>query len=39
MYDVRSGVCVMPSDDGFEGHLQMYSTQVVDDVVQVSLDS
>jgi nitrite reductase/ring-hydroxylating ferredoxin subunit len=35
MYDVRSGDCVMPSDDGFTGHLTMYETRVVDDVVQV----
>ncbi len=39
MYDVRSGDCVMASDDGFEGHLKMYETRVVDDVVQVSLDT
>jgi 3-phenylpropionate/trans-cinnamate dioxygenase ferredoxin subunit len=36
MYDVRSGQCVLPSDDGFEGRLTMYETRVVDDVVQVS---
>jgi hypothetical protein len=35
MYDVRSGQCVMPSDDGFTGELTMYETRVVDDVVQV----
>ena len=37
MYDVRSGTCVMPSDDGFTGELTMYETRVVDDVVQVAL--
>ena len=37
MYDVRSGQCVVPSDDGFEGALQMFETRVVDDVVQVFL--
>jgi 3-phenylpropionate/trans-cinnamate dioxygenase ferredoxin component len=37
MYDVRSGDCVMPSDDGFTGRLSMYETRVVDDVVQVAL--
>jgi 3-phenylpropionate/trans-cinnamate dioxygenase ferredoxin subunit len=35
MYDVRTGECVLPSDDGFTGHLTMYETRVVDGVVQV----
>ena len=26
MYDLRSGHCVMPSDDGFTGELTMYET-------------
>jgi hypothetical protein len=38
MYDVRSGACVMASDDGFEGALRMFTTRVVDEVVQVSLE-
>jgi len=37
MYDVRNGQCVVPSDDGFTGELQMFSTRVVESVVQVSL--
>ena len=35
MYDVRTGQCVVPSDDGFTGMLQMFETRVVDSVVQV----
>jgi 3-phenylpropionate/trans-cinnamate dioxygenase ferredoxin subunit len=37
MFDVTTGKCVMPSDDGWTGQLRTYRTQVVDDVVQVSL--
>jgi 3-phenylpropionate/trans-cinnamate dioxygenase ferredoxin subunit len=37
MYDVRTGQCVLPSDDGFTGELQMFQTRIVDSVVQVSL--
>jgi nitrite reductase/ring-hydroxylating ferredoxin subunit len=37
MYDVRTGACVLPSDDGYTGTLTMYTTRVVDSVVQVEL--
>jgi 3-phenylpropionate/trans-cinnamate dioxygenase ferredoxin subunit len=37
VYDVRSGDCVLPSDDGFTGHLPTMQTRVVGDVVQVAL--
>jgi 3-phenylpropionate/trans-cinnamate dioxygenase ferredoxin subunit len=37
MFDVTTGQCVLPSDDGWSGHLRTYRTQVVDDVVRVSL--
>ena len=33
-YDVRNGQCVVPSDDGFTGHLPTMPTRIVDDVVQ-----
>ncbi len=36
MYDVRTGDCVMQSDDGFTGRLAMYETRVLDGAVQVS---
>src|SRR3954447_23078220 len=38
MFDVTTGECVLPSDDGWSGPLRTYRTRVVDDVVQVSLD-
>jgi nitrite reductase/ring-hydroxylating ferredoxin subunit len=37
MFDVTTGQCVLPSNDGWSGQLRTYRTQVVDDVVQVSL--
>ena len=37
MFDVTTGQCVLPSDDGWTGTLHTYTTRVVDDVVQVSL--
>jgi 3-phenylpropionate/trans-cinnamate dioxygenase ferredoxin subunit len=37
MFDVRTGQCVLPSEDGWSGTLRTYPTRVVDDVVQVSL--
>jgi nitrite reductase/ring-hydroxylating ferredoxin subunit len=37
MFDVTTGQCVLPSDDGWSGRLRTYRTQVIDDVVQVSL--
>jgi 3-phenylpropionate/trans-cinnamate dioxygenase ferredoxin subunit len=37
VYDVRSGQCVVPSDDGFASDLPVYETRVVEDVVQVAL--
>ncbi len=37
IYDVRSGDCVLASDDGFTGTLQTFATRVVEDVVQVAL--
>ena len=37
MYDVRTGQCVLPSDDGFTGTLTTFSCRVVDGVVQVEL--
>ncbi len=37
-YDVRSGTCVRPaSSDGFNQDLMVFSTRVVDDVVQVQI--
>ena len=36
-FDVTTGQCVLPSDDGWTGTLRTYRAQVVDDVVQVSL--
>lgn len=35
MFDVRTGECVLPSQEGWTGTLQTYATRVVDDVVQV----
>ena len=37
MFDVTTGECVLPSQDGWSGPLQTYRTRVVDDVVQVSV--
>jgi nitrite reductase/ring-hydroxylating ferredoxin subunit len=37
MFDVTSGQCVVPSQDGWTGTLQTYETRVVDGVVQVRL--
>ncbi|HLY82617.1 MAG TPA: Rieske 2Fe-2S domain-containing protein [Acidimicrobiales bacterium] len=37
MFDVTTGECVLPSQDGWRGNLRLYRTRVVDDVVQVSL--
>ena len=37
MFDVSTGKCVLPSDDGWTGVLRTYRTRVIDDVVQVSL--
>jgi nitrite reductase/ring-hydroxylating ferredoxin subunit len=35
MYDVRTGQCVLPSDDGFTGTLTTFNCRVIDSVVQV----
>ena len=37
MFDVTTGQCVLPSDDGWTGTLRLYRTRVVGDVVQVTL--
>ena len=37
MFDVATGKCLMPSNDGWSGPLRTYPTRVIDDVVQVSL--
>jgi 3-phenylpropionate/trans-cinnamate dioxygenase ferredoxin subunit len=37
IFDVTTGQCVLPSNDGWSGTLPIYETRVVDDVVQVSL--
>ena len=37
VFDVTTGNCVLASDDGWSGPLRTFRTQVVDDVVQVSL--
>lgn len=37
MFDVTTGQCVLPSQDGWTGTLPLFETRVVDDVVQVSL--
>src|SRR4029077_9695060 len=36
-FDVRTGECVLASQDGWSGPLRTYPTRVVDDVVQVSI--
>jgi nitrite reductase/ring-hydroxylating ferredoxin subunit len=38
-FDVATGQCVLPSQDGWTGTLQVYPTRVVEDVVQVQLRS
>jgi 3-phenylpropionate/trans-cinnamate dioxygenase ferredoxin subunit len=38
-FDVTTGQCVLPSDDGWTGTLRTFRTQVVDDIVQVALQS
>jgi nitrite reductase/ring-hydroxylating ferredoxin subunit len=38
MFDVTTGQCVLPSQDGWTGTLPTYNTRVVGDVVQVSWD-
>jgi 3-phenylpropionate/trans-cinnamate dioxygenase ferredoxin subunit len=37
VFDVSTGQCVLPSDEGWTGPLRTYRTRVVDEVVQVSL--
>jgi 3-phenylpropionate/trans-cinnamate dioxygenase ferredoxin subunit len=37
MFDVTTGECVLPSQDGWSGPLRTFPTRVVEDVVQVSL--
>ena len=37
MFDVTTGECVLPSNDGWSGPLRTYRCRVVDDVVQVSI--
>ncbi len=37
VFDVRSGQCVVPSDDGFNQPMPVFETRVVDDVVQVAI--
>ena len=39
MFDVSTGQCVLPSDDGWTGTLRVYRTRVIGDVVQVALRS
>lgn len=36
-FDVPSGECVLPSQDGWTGVLPTFPTRVVDDVVQVAI--
>jgi len=36
VFDVTTGECVLPSDDGWSGPMPTYATRVIDDVVQVS---
>ena len=36
MFDVTTGECVLPSDDGWTGTLPLYLARVEGDVVQVS---
>jgi 3-phenylpropionate/trans-cinnamate dioxygenase ferredoxin subunit len=37
VFDVTTGQCVVPSQDGWTGTLPTYATRVVEGVVQVSL--
>ncbi|WP_419928020.1 Rieske (2Fe-2S) protein [Candidatus Poriferisocius sp.] len=37
VFDVSTGECVVPSEDGWSGRMQTFRTRVVGDVVQVSL--
>jgi nitrite reductase/ring-hydroxylating ferredoxin subunit len=37
MFDVTTGQCVLPSQDGWTGPLMLYPTRVVGDVVEVAL--
>ena len=37
VFDVTTGECVMPSQDGWSGPMRTYATRVEGDVVQVSL--
>jgi 3-phenylpropionate/trans-cinnamate dioxygenase ferredoxin subunit len=37
MFDITTGECVLPSNDGWSGPMQTYPTRVVDEVVQVKL--
>lgn len=37
MFDVTTGECVLPSNDGWSGPMRTYRCRVVDDVVQVSI--
>ncbi|MCY4257308.1 MAG: Rieske 2Fe-2S domain-containing protein [bacterium] len=38
VFDVSTGECVLPSNDGWSGNMHTFRTRVVDDVVQISLD-
>ncbi|MBO0728825.1 MAG: Rieske 2Fe-2S domain-containing protein [Acidimicrobiaceae bacterium] len=38
MFDVTTGECVLPSQDGWSGPIRVFATRVVEDVVQVRLD-
>jgi nitrite reductase/ring-hydroxylating ferredoxin subunit len=37
MFDVTTGQCVVPSQDGWRGTLPTYETRTIDGVVQVRL--
>lgn len=38
IYDVRTGQCVLPSDDGFSAGIRTFPTRVEGEAVQVSFD-
>jgi 3-phenylpropionate/trans-cinnamate dioxygenase ferredoxin subunit len=38
VFDVTTGECVLPSEDGWTGTLRLYRTRVEDNVVQVSFE-
>lgn len=38
MFDVTTGTCVLPSQDGWSGTLPTYRTRVEGDVVQIALE-